>query len=149
MVVSVSAGSGVGSQQISHEGPAVSLRFAAINFRIASCASFMRSYGPLAARHALELDGGNPAAHYYEGAHQCDRHSEERDQRSTELRSEICPVNSGSVDYPRHYFPTRILPGPEQQKCRRLFLSEIQLAGGQVICSVFGFRWLQLRQSFW
>ena len=45
-VVSVSAGSGVGSPYISHECPADSLRFAAIHFRIASCASFMRSYGP-------------------------------------------------------------------------------------------------------
>ena len=45
-VVSVSAGSGAGSPYISHEWPADSLRFAAIHFRIASCASFMRSYGP-------------------------------------------------------------------------------------------------------
>src|SRR5215471_4457881 len=45
-VVSVSAGSGVGSPYISHECPADSLRFAAIHFRIASCASFIRSYGP-------------------------------------------------------------------------------------------------------
>ena len=45
-VVSVSAGSRVGSPYISHECPADSLRFAAIHFRIASCASFMRLYGP-------------------------------------------------------------------------------------------------------
>jgi hypothetical protein len=45
-VVSVSAGSGVGSPYISHECPADSLRFAAIHFLIASCASFMRLYGP-------------------------------------------------------------------------------------------------------
>src|SRR5258708_37465525 len=45
-VVSVSAGSGVGSPYISHEHPADSLRFAAIHFPIASCASFMRWYGP-------------------------------------------------------------------------------------------------------
>src|SRR6266516_3160104 len=44
-VVSVSAGSGVGSPYISHECPADSLRFAAIHFLIASCASFMRLYG--------------------------------------------------------------------------------------------------------
>jgi len=31
---------------ISHECPADSLRFAAIHFPIASCASFMRLYGP-------------------------------------------------------------------------------------------------------
>jgi len=41
-VVSVSAGSGVGSPYISHECPADSLRFAAIHFLIASCVSFMR-----------------------------------------------------------------------------------------------------------
>jgi hypothetical protein len=41
-VVSVSAGSGVGSPYISHECPADSLRFAAIHFLIAPCASFMR-----------------------------------------------------------------------------------------------------------
>ena len=40
-VVSVSAGSGVGSPYISHEWRADSLRFAAIHFRIASYASFM------------------------------------------------------------------------------------------------------------
>jgi hypothetical protein len=40
------AGSGSGSPYISHEWPADSLRFAAIHFRIASCASFMRLYGP-------------------------------------------------------------------------------------------------------
>src|ERR1022692_4085275 len=45
-VVSVSAGSGVGSPYISHECPADSLRFAAIHLLIASCASFMRLYGP-------------------------------------------------------------------------------------------------------
>src|SRR5580704_16178661 len=45
-VVSVSAGSGVGSPYISHECPADSLRFAAIHFLIVSCASFMRLYGP-------------------------------------------------------------------------------------------------------
>src|SRR5262249_42492548 len=45
-VVSVSAGSGAGSPYISHEWPADSLRFSAIHFRIASCASFMRLYGP-------------------------------------------------------------------------------------------------------
>src|SRR3974390_712181 len=45
-VVSVSAGSGVGSPYISHEYPADSLPFAAIHFLIASCASFIRSYGP-------------------------------------------------------------------------------------------------------
>src|SRR5262249_28459344 len=45
-VVSESAGSGVGSPDISHECPADSLRFAAIHFLIASCASFMRLYGP-------------------------------------------------------------------------------------------------------
>ena len=45
-VVSVLAGSGVGSPYISHECPADSLRFVAIQFRIASCASFMRLYGP-------------------------------------------------------------------------------------------------------
>src|SRR5262249_30902855 len=45
-VVSVSAGPGLGSPYISHEWPAESLRFAAILFRIASCASFMRLYGP-------------------------------------------------------------------------------------------------------
>src|SRR2546425_3283235 len=45
-VVSVSAGSAVGSPYISHECPADSLRFAAIHFLIASCASFMRLYGP-------------------------------------------------------------------------------------------------------
>src|SRR5947207_7043576 len=45
-VVSVSAGSGVGSPYISHECPADSLRFATIHFLIASCASFMRLYGP-------------------------------------------------------------------------------------------------------
>src|SRR5579864_1915394 len=45
-VVSVSAGSGPGSPYISHEWPADSLRFAAIHFRIASCASFMRLYDP-------------------------------------------------------------------------------------------------------
>src|ERR1019366_4980754 len=45
-VVSVSAGSGVGSPYISHLCPADSLRFAAIHFLIASCASFMRLYGP-------------------------------------------------------------------------------------------------------
>src|SRR5258705_5288214 len=45
-VVSVSAGSGVGSPYISHECPADSLRFAAIHFLIASCASFIRLYGP-------------------------------------------------------------------------------------------------------
>src|SRR5260370_32008419 len=45
-IVSVSAGSGVGSPYTSHECPADSLRFAAIHVRIASCASFMRLYGP-------------------------------------------------------------------------------------------------------
>src|SRR6516162_984487 len=45
-IVSVSAGSGVGSPYISHECPADSLRFASIHFPIASCASFMRLYGP-------------------------------------------------------------------------------------------------------
>src|SRR5450631_940662 len=45
-VVSVSAGSGFGSPYISHECPADSPRFAAIHFLIASCASFMRLYGP-------------------------------------------------------------------------------------------------------
>src|SRR5258708_5542237 len=45
-VVSVSAGSGVGSPYISHECPADSLRSAAIHCRIASGASFMRLYGP-------------------------------------------------------------------------------------------------------
>ena len=45
-VVSVSAGSGVGSPYISHECPADSLRFAAIHSRMASCASFKRLYGP-------------------------------------------------------------------------------------------------------
>src|SRR5437868_8324578 len=45
-VVSVSAGSGVGSPYISHDCPADSFRFAAIHFLIASCASFMRLYGP-------------------------------------------------------------------------------------------------------
>src|SRR5271163_2749459 len=45
-VVSVLAGSGVGSPYISHDCPADSLRFAAIHFLIASCASFMRLYGP-------------------------------------------------------------------------------------------------------
>src|SRR5437899_11469138 len=45
-VVSVSAGSGVGSPYISHECPADCLRFAAIHFLIDSCASFMRLYGP-------------------------------------------------------------------------------------------------------
>src|SRR5215467_15766468 len=45
-VVSVSAGSGAGSPYISQECPADSLRFAAIHLRIASCASFMRLYGP-------------------------------------------------------------------------------------------------------
>src|SRR6516164_87024 len=45
-VVSVSSASGVGSPYISHEWPAESLRFAAIHFRIASCAWFMRLYGP-------------------------------------------------------------------------------------------------------
>jgi len=45
-VVSVSAGFGVGSPYISHECPADSLPFAAIHFLIASCASFMRLYGP-------------------------------------------------------------------------------------------------------
>ena len=44
--VSVSKGSGVGSPYISHDCPADSLRFAAIHFPIASCASFMRLYGP-------------------------------------------------------------------------------------------------------
>jgi hypothetical protein len=46
IVVSVAAGSGVGSRYISQECPADSLRFAAIHFRIASCASFIRLYGP-------------------------------------------------------------------------------------------------------
>jgi hypothetical protein len=41
-VVSVSAGSGVGSPYISHECPADSLRLAAIHFPIALCASLMR-----------------------------------------------------------------------------------------------------------
>src|SRR5215469_12634229 len=41
-VVSVSAG----SPYISHEWAADSLRFAVIHFRIASCASFIRLYGP-------------------------------------------------------------------------------------------------------
>src|SRR5437879_5772918 len=45
-VVSVSAGSGVGSPYISHECPADSLRFAAIHSSIALYASFMRLYGP-------------------------------------------------------------------------------------------------------
>ena len=45
-MVSVSKGSGVGSPYISHDCPADSLRFAAIHFPIASCASFMRLYGP-------------------------------------------------------------------------------------------------------
>ena len=45
-VVSVSAGSGVGSPYISHECPADSLRCATIHFLIASCVSFMRLYGP-------------------------------------------------------------------------------------------------------
>jgi hypothetical protein len=39
-------GSGAGSPYISHEWPADSLRFSAIHFRIASCASFMGLYGP-------------------------------------------------------------------------------------------------------
>lgn len=42
IVVSVSAGFGVGSPYISHECPADSLRFATIHWRIASCVSFMR-----------------------------------------------------------------------------------------------------------
>ncbi len=42
IVVSVSAGSGVGSPYISHEWPPDSLRFAAIHLLIASCAWFMR-----------------------------------------------------------------------------------------------------------
>ena len=50
-VVSVSAGSGVGSPYISHECPADSLRFAAIHFPIASCASFM------VVRAAVDGDG--------------------------------------------------------------------------------------------
>ena len=41
-VVSVPDGSGAGSPYISQECPADSLRFAAIHFSIASCASFMR-----------------------------------------------------------------------------------------------------------
>src|SRR5580700_725122 len=45
-VASVWAGSGVGSPYISQECPADSLRFAAIHFPIASCASFMRLYWP-------------------------------------------------------------------------------------------------------
>src|ERR1700745_2359970 len=45
-VVSVSAGSGVGSPYISHECPADSFRFAALHVLIAACASVMRLYGP-------------------------------------------------------------------------------------------------------
>src|SRR2546427_8094148 len=59
-VVSVSAGSGVGSPYISHECPADSLRFAAIHFLIASCAAphvfTERFETPLRASHGDTID---------------------------------------------------------------------------------------------